>query len=171
MFQSLRQNSQIYVFHKGDKPFIETGYVTSVSMPKPRYGLPPTFGQQQEMVVDIVAKINGVVTNYNLLPATLDIADTFSGSENIVISDSREAMNAEILAFKQKSIDAIKNIDSHKNIIATCEQILTDLNPEYAEKQLQQTEINSLKTQMQDMSATLSSLTDLIKELKESKHE
>ena len=80
-------------------------------------------------------------------------------------------MNAEILAFKQKSIDAIKNIDSHKNIIATCEQILTDLNPEYAEKQLQQTEINSLKTQMQDMSATLSSLTDLIKELKESKHE
>lgn len=169
MFQNLRQNSQIYIFHKGDKPFMEIGYITSVSQPKPRYGLPPTFGQQQEMVVDITAKVNGVITNYNMLPAQADIADTFTGTDSIVITDTREAMNSEIYAIKQKSIDIIKSVDSHKSIIASCDSILNELNPEYAEKQLQQTEINTLKTQMQDMSATLSSLTDLIKELKEEK--
>ena len=167
MFQNLRQNSQIYIFHKGDKPFMEIGYVTQVSQPKPKYGLPPTFGQQQEMVVDLTAKVNGIITNYNLLPAQSDIADTFVNNEGIVITDNREAMNAEVLALKQKSQDILKSIDNHKQIVIQCDQILNDLNPEYAEKQQQQTEINLLKTQMQDVSATLSSLTNLIKELKE----
>ena len=167
MFQNLRQNSQIYIFHKGENPKMEIGYVTAVSQPKPKYTLPTTFTQQQEMVVDLTAKVNGIITNYNMLPAQSDIADTFTGNEGIVITDNREAMNAEVLALKQKSQDILKSIDNHKQIVIQCDQILNDLNPEYAEKQQQQTEINLLKTQMQDVSATLSSLTNLIKELKE----
>ena len=169
MFQNLRQNSQIYIFHKGDKPYMELGYVTSVSQPKPKYGLTPNFTQAQEMVVDLTAKVNGIISNYNMLLAQADIADTFTGAESIVITDNREAMNAEVVALKQKSQDALNSIDTHKQIIIQCESILNDLNPEYAEKQQQQTEINLLKTQMQDVSATLSSLTNLIKELKEDK--
>lgn len=169
MFQNLRQNSQLYIFHKGDKPYLETGYVTSVSPAKPKYGLPPTFGQTQDMVVDVIAKVNGVVVNYNMLPANLDLADTFSNNENIVITDNKEAMNSEILALKQKSVDMLNSMDYHKGMIASCDSILNDLNPEYAEKQQQQTEINILKTQMNDVSAALSSLTQMIKELKEEK--
>lgn len=169
MFQNLRQNSQLYIFHKGDKPYLETGYVTSVSPAKPKYGLPPTFGQTQDMVVDVIAKVNGVVVNYNMLPANLDLADTFSNNENIVITDNKEAMNSEILALKQKSVDMLNSMDYHKGMITSCDSILNDLNPEYAEKQQQQTEINILKTQMNDVSAALSSLTQMIKELKEEK--
>lgn len=169
MFQNLRQNSQIFVLHKGDNPYVENGYVISVSPAKPKYGLPTTFGQQQEMVVDIQAKVNGNVVNYNSLPTTLDIADTFSGLDGILITDNKEAMNSELLSLKQKSIDTINSIDKHKTLVSAYEKILNDLNPEYAEKQQQQTEINLLKTQMQDVSATLSSLTELIKGLKEEK--
>lgn len=169
MFQNLRQNSQIYIFHKGEKPYLETGYVTQVSPPKPKYGLPPTFGQTQEMVVDVIAKVNGMVVNYNMLPANLDLADTFSNNESIVITDNREAMNQEILALKQKSADILNSMDFHKNMINSCDSILNDLNPEYAEKQHQQTEINILKAQMNDVSTALSSLTQMIKELKEDK--
>ncbi len=169
MFQSLRQNSQIFILHKGDKPYIETGYITAVSQIKPKYGLPPVFGQQQDMVVDITAKINGNIVNYNSLPANSDIADTFNGSDCIIITDNKEAMNSEILALKQKSIDLINSIDQHKALVVAYNDILNDINPEYAEKQQQQTEINLLKSQMQDVSTTLSSLTQLIKELKEEK--
>lgn len=169
MFQNLRQNSQLYVFHKGDKPYLETGYVTSVSPAKPKYGLPPTFGQNQDMVVDVIAKVNGVIVNYNALPANLDLADTFSNNESIVITDNKEAMNSEILAIKQKSVDALNSMDFHKTTIASCDSILNELNPEYAQKQQQQTEINILKTQMNDVSAALSSLTQMIKDLKEEK--
>ena len=169
MFQSLRQNSQIFILHNGDKPYIETVYVSSVSPAKPKYGLPQVFGQQQDMIVDIIAKVNGVIVNYNSLPANLDIADTFSGTEQIMITDNKEAMNAEVLALKQKSIDIINSVKQHKSLITYYEDILNSINPEYAEKQQQQTEINILKTQMQDVSSTLSTLTQLVKELKEDK--
>ena len=49
---------------------------------------------------DITAKINGNIVNYNSLPANSDIADTFNGSDCIIITDNKEAMNSEILALK-----------------------------------------------------------------------
>ena len=169
MFQNLRQNSPLYIFHKGDNPYMETAYIISVSPAKPKYGLPPTFGQQQDLVVDIQAKVNGNVVNYNSLPANMDIADTFNGVEGIIVSDNKEAMNSELISLKQKSIDSINSVEKHKQLLLSYEKILNDLNPEYAEKQQQQSEINMLKNQMKDVSATLSSLTELIKELKEDK--
>ena len=104
------------------------------------------------MIVDLSVKVNNQIVNYNGLPAMLDIADSYSNGEAIVISDNREAMNAEILAYKQKSIDAINSIEQHKQIVTGCEEILNSLNPEYAEKKQQQNEISVLKTQMSEVS-------------------
>lgn len=81
-----------------------------------------------------MVKIKDVIVNYNGLPAQLDIADSYSNGESIVISDNKEAMNSEILNYKQKSLDAINSVDTHKGIIVGCDNILNTLNPEYAEK-------------------------------------
>ena len=108
---------------------LELGTVTNLPMPKPKYPVPPNFTQPQEMVVDITVKIGDRIVNYNGLPAHLDIADSYSNGENIVISDSREAMNSEILNFKQKSIDAINSVDMHKGIIDECDLIISCLEP------------------------------------------
>lgn len=165
MFQSLRQNSQVYIFHKGNNPSLEIGTVTNIPVAKPKYGLPSSFGQVQELVVDLVVKTANQTLNYNGLPANLEIADSFSNGENVVVSDNRDAMNAEILNYKQKSVDAINSIDSHKNIVNSCEEILNSLNPEYAEKKQQQNEIAILKSQMEGMSNTLTTLTGLVESL------
>lgn len=117
------------------------------------------------MVVDLTVKVNNQIVNYNGLPANLDIADSFSNGESIVITDSREAMNAEILSFKQKSIDTINSIDFHKKVVAGCDDILNSLNPEYAEKKQQQDEISTLKTQMTEVSQSLAALTEMMKTL------
>ena len=173
MFQSLRQNSQIYIFHKGNQPFLEVGTVTNIPVTKPKYAIPQSFTQGQEMIVDLAVKVNNQIVNYNGLPAMLDIADSYSNGEAIVISDNREAMNAEILAYKQKSIDAINSIEQHKQIVPGCEEILNSLNPEYAEKKQQQNEISVLKTQMSEVSQNLAALTEMMKSLtgKENKNE
>lgn len=149
MFQNLRQGNQIYILHKDNKPTLETGSVVSVSLPMPKYQVPPVFGQQQEMVVDIVAKVNNADTTFQKLPASADIADF--GSSGIVISASREAMNAEVVSLKNKSIDAVNSVDYHKAVIDGCDIILSGLNPEYAERQQQQAEINDLKAQMAEL--------------------
>lgn len=94
MFSNLRPNSQIYILYKDASPRLDVGSVVSVSMPVPKYPIQPMFGQPQEMVVDITVKVNNQDVTYQKIPANLDIAD-FNNS-NIVLSDSREAMNAEI---------------------------------------------------------------------------
>ena len=173
MFQALRQNSQIYIFHKGNKPILEIGQVTNIPVTRPKYSVTQTFGPSQELVVDLSVKVGERIVNYNSLPAQSDIADSYSNGENIVIYDSREAINSEIITFKQKSIDTINSIDIHKEIITECEQILNRLNPEYAEKKQQQDEISTLKNQMSQMSESLTSLTKYLEQLtrKESKNE
>ena len=165
MFQSLRQNSPIYIFHKIDNPYLEIGTISTISLPKPKYAVPATFNSTQEMCVDIVVKINNNVVNYNNLPATLDITDSTSNGDNIVIASSKEAMNAEILSLKQKSIDELNRKEYNENIVRNCDKILADLNPEFAEKQAQKAEIDSLKLQMQEMSKNMQSLIELNKQL------
>lgn len=155
MFQSVRPNSPIYVLHKGDNPRLETGYVVNQPIPKPKYQMPTTFGHPQEMVVDLVIKLNDTPINLSSIPANLDIADSYSNGENIVISDSREAMNAEIISLKQKSIDVINSKPFHESLVKQYEKILADFNPEVAEKQAQQQEIASLKNQMEEIKSLL----------------
>lgn len=112
------------------------------------------------MVVDITVKVNGQTINYTGLPAQSDIADTISNGDSIVISDSKEAMNAEILSLKQKSLDVINSVDFHRNLANSCDKILSDLNPEFAEKQAQREEIDSLKAQMSEMSKNIGDLME-----------
>ena len=158
MFQNLRVNNQLYILHKEAKHFIEIGSVVSVSAPKPKYPMPAPMGQipQMEMVVDVVANINGQNTTFQNLPSGSDIAD-FGQNGNLVVSCSRDAMNNEISMIKQKRLDL--------SVIASCDEMLTMINPEFAEKQRQEQEINTLKAQMSDMSKNMSELMELNKQL------
>jgi uncharacterized coiled-coil protein SlyX len=162
MFQSLRPNNQLYILRK-DKPTLEVGSVVSVSIPVPKYQMQPAFGQHQEMVVDIVAKVNNQDVTYQKIPANLDIADF--GNGGIVISDNREAMNSEILSLKKKSADILDSIDYHKDVISNCEKILSELNPEFAEKQAQKKEIDDLRVQMDEMTKNMASLMEANRQL------
>lgn len=158
MFQSLRQNAQIYVFHKDDNPYIELGYVTGVSAPRPKFNMPTTFGTQQEMVVDLSANINGQNVTYKNIPATADIADSFLDTKTVVVATSRDAMNAEISNLKQKSVDVINSVERHKQLVSSYDKIILELNPEYAEKQKQHDEINELKSQISELSNLVKTL-------------
>lgn len=163
MFQSVRPNTVIYILHKGNTPKLETGFVCNTPMAKPKYAVPPSFGQTQEMIVDLTVKIGDKSVNFNGLNAQSEIADTWSGGEQIVIALNKEAMNAEILSLKQKSVDAINMVETHKTLIDEYEKMLTELNPEYAEKQAQQEEMSSLKQQVADLTK---SIGDLLANLK-----
>ena len=162
MFQSLRPNNQIFILHK-DKSLLEVGSVVSVSAPTPKYPVPQVFGQPQEMVVDVVVKVNNQDITYQKLPANLDIADF--GNSGIVIADNKLAMNSEIMSLKQKSVNILNSIDFHQQVITNCDRMLSDLNPEFAEKQQQQAEINELKTQVNDLTKGMADLMQMNKDL------
>lgn len=145
MFQSLRPNNQIFILHK-DKPLLEVGSIISVSIPTPKYPVQPMFGQPQEMVVDIIAKVNNQDVTYQKIPANVDVADF--GNNSIVLSDNREAMNSEIMCLKQRSVDILNSVDYHQSVIDECDRLLNSLNPDLAEKQAQKARIDTLESQI-----------------------
>ena len=69
MFQSLRPSNQFYILHKDAVPYLEVGSVVSVSTPMPKFQFPQTFGQPQEMVVDVVVRVNDNNVTFQKLPA------------------------------------------------------------------------------------------------------
>lgn len=168
MFQNLRINSTLYILHKDAVPYIEYGSVVNVSAPKPKYPSTPPLGQfpQMEMVVDVVANVNGQNTNLQGLPAGLDIAD-FGHNGNIVVSASREAINNEVAMMKQKSNDILGSLDFHRSVIDACDKMLSELNPEVGEKQKQEQRISFLEGTVLEMNQKMGSLLEANRRLME----
>lgn len=162
MFSNLRANSQLYILHKDSSPYIEVGQVVSVSQPQPRFPV-SNFMNPQELVVDVVVKINDNNITLQKLPANLDIADQGTNNGAIVITTSREAMNAEVDTLRQKSLSILNSIDYHKKVVQDCELLLQRLNPEFAEQKQQKQEIDMLKSQMSEMMAGMKELMEQLK--------
>ena len=160
MFQTARPNSRIYVFFKGNKPHLEQGYVTTQPVQRPKYQVPPAFGQPQEMVLDLTIRTDSGTYTFNGSPANIEVADTFCNGEAAIVSDSREAMNAEILSLRQKSEDVLNSKDYHENMITICNSALGVLNPEYAERQTRDEEFTKLKGQVESLAGKLDLLLE-----------
>ena len=157
MFSNLRTNSQIYMLHKGASPYVEVGQVVSVSQPQPKFPV-TNFMVPQEMVVDIVVRVNDANITLSKLPANLDIADQ-GPDGNVVITTSREAMNSEVDSLRQKSLGVINSMDYHKKIVQDCEVLLQRLNPEFADQKQQKQELDSLKAQVGELTQLIKQMT------------
>lgn len=163
-FQNLRVNSQIYILHKDATPYMEYGTVTNVTPPHAKYPAVPQIGQYPQqmnmsMVTDVTVNVNGQIAELKGLPAVGEITDTQQNG-NIVVSCSREAMNNEVAMMLQKSKDIIASVDYHKGVIAACDKMLNELNPELAEKQRQDARISEMQNQMSAMAACMKQLME-----------
>ena len=163
MFQNLRPNSTLYILHRnGANPSLEYGQVVSVSPMRTVYKPANAGYPQPTMVVDVVVNIGGQNVNLQELPANQDIADdTRTG---MLVSASRDEMNAEVITMKQKSEEVLRSVDYHRNFLAACDQMLSVLNPEFAAKQQQEKELADIKEQL---SRVLAMNENLMKRLAE----
>lgn len=162
MFSNLRNNSQLYILHRDTNPYIEIGQVVNVSQPRSKFNT-NNYITPQEQVVDIVVNINGNNITLQSLPANLDVADQGTINGSLFISTTRDAMNSEINSMRQKSLDIINSIDTHKKIIQDCEVLLQRLNPEFAEQKQQKQEIDILKSQVSEI---MNGMKELMTQLK-----
>jgi hypothetical protein len=169
MFQSLRQGSLFYILDKGENPKLRVGQVTAVSQPQPRYQTSfPNVGNGFDTIVDVSVKVDGEPLEFKALPASLSIANF--GQNGVVVSESKEAMSAEVEAMLRTSQQAIDSIPYHQRVLATCDGILRELNPQFAKEKEQEEKIGSLEAKMIGVEDTLSEIKDLLsKALKKDK--
>ena len=163
MFGQLRINNPLFVLTKQGSPSLEIGTVVSVTAPMPQLS---SIGQPTMYTVDVTARINDQNITYQKLPANMDVAD-FAGNGNVVVACSRESMNSELHAMRQRSVDVVKSVDYHNGMIQAIDKIIQDLNPEEAEKLALQKEVTDLKGQMFQMSQSVNALLEQNRQLME----
>ena len=142
MFQGLRRNSLLYVLDKGENPNLRIGQVISTSNPQTKY---PTFNngftQPMETVVDVKVKLGDEEVDFKQLPANGQIAN----DKNLVVSDNKDAMSAEVDAMLRQSKAILESVDYHKRVVESCEGMLQQLNPQIAKEKEQTEKINKLE--------------------------
>lgn len=143
MFQGLRTNSLFYVLDKGENPNLQIGQVVSVSNPQTRY---PSFNngftpQPMETVVDVKVKLGDEEVDFKQLPANGQIAN----DKNLVVSDNKDAMSAEVDAMLRQSKAILESVDYNKRVVESCEGMLQQLNPQIAKEKEQTEKISKLE--------------------------
>ena len=161
MFQSARVNQPIYILYKESVPRIEIGSITQVTQPVYKFPTAPQFGQMQEQVVDVFANVGGAQRQFQQLPANKDSANYVSNG-NVFVTVSRDAMNAEIATLKNEAVGIINRVDEERQKIVKYDEILMQLNPEYAENQRREQEIATMKNQMATMASDNAELKNMM---------
>lgn len=148
MFQNLRTNNKLYILHK-DSAQLEIGEVTSVTLPTMKF---QTFGTNQPpiQVVDVSVQVGENSYNFPQIPAHAEIVD-YQQNGNIVISCSREAMENEVHAIKQKAENIIASVEANKKLVSSCEKMLEELNPQIVEQRKTEADNKALRDEIASM--------------------
>ena len=168
MFQGLRTGGLFYVLEKGDELKLKIGHVVSVSNPQPKYNQMstiPSYSNQPEMVVDVKVKVGEENVDFKQLNANMNIAN----SGNVVVSDSKEAMSAEVEGLLRTSRQIIESVPYHEKVILSCDAMLRELNPQFAKEKEQEEKIGMLEERMSNIDDKLNKMFDLLSDTLERK--
>ena len=133
-----------------------------VSNPTPRYGytLPSPTGSSVESLVDVSATVGEDNVTLKGLPAMGTIANV---SPTLVVSDSRDAMLAEVEALDALSKKAIEDVPYHETVRAACQDMRRVLNPQIAKDEDNDKAIQSLRKDVDGISSRLDRVLELLK--------
>lgn len=142
----------MYVLTKGEIPELKVAEVVSVSSPTPKFPTSYTPNPNVDMVVCIKVRVDGEDVEYKNVPANASIADFGNG---IIISESSQAMLAEVENLERQSKAILASVDYHKKAVESYEAMRKELCPQYAKEQLQEERIDRLENGLKDIKELL----------------
>lgn len=156
MFSTLRPNNSIYILDRKDLPVLKRGIVETVSPQRSKNG--SFYGQPSDMVVDITVNVDNTKQEFKCIPANLSIAS----DNTLTLSESKEALNNEIDSILSSSKQIVNSVEYHRNVIDKCEQILKELNPQFAKDKLQEEKITSLESRIGGVETSLDDIKNML---------
>lgn len=159
MLAGLRPGTPVYVLYKNE-PRFATAKVVSISNQYPQFNYQQPLNPGQNVAVDIAIEVNGKTETYQRIPLNSSVAEF--PDKGVLISETRDGITNEVNAIRSASEAALGQIDAHKRVIAACDQLLVELNPQLKKDQEQATEIANLKQQLAGMSDQIAALTGML---------
>lgn len=151
----------MYVLYKNE-PRFAVGKVAQVSN---QY--PPQFNFQQPinpntmgLMVDLSIEVDGKTETYPRIPINSSVAEF--PDKGVILSETRDGIVNEINVIRNVSQTALDQVDLHKRIISSCDQLLLDLNPQLKHDQEQAGKIAKLEEQIAGMSEQIAAMTGLL---------
>lgn len=160
MFSALNQGSIIYILDKTERPKFKVGEIISISQPKVDYNSTGQFGQYQATTVDIKVNIDGNTYEYNSIPSSYSVITYNNGK--ITLSETKQGLQSEVESILQNSKQIIERIDTYKQNIVDCENILKELNPQFAKDKERDERLNSLEERFGGVEDRLDKIINLI---------
>ena len=157
MFSSLTQGSTIYILDKNENR-LKTGSITSISFPHINNNPSLNIGNQQ--VIDIKCQVEGNQQEFINISTTYSLLSYNNGQ--IIISETKQNLQQEVETTLQKAQEIVRNIDVYKEQITAYEQILKELNPQFARDTDRDNRLTALEDKFEGVTSKLDKLIDLV---------
>ena len=152
MFSALSQGSSIYILDKTSSPKFLVGEVVGVTQPKYSFN---------QATVDLKVKVEDSIQEFNNLPSINSIVTYNTGK--LVISETKQGIQSEIESILTNSQNILNNIDTYKQNVEDCENILKQLNPQFAKDKERDDRLQNLENRFDGVESKLDKIFDLIK--------
>ena len=157
MFSALRQGAILYILEKGENPILRIGQVVSTTQ--------PSYSNNFLMngsTLGINVKVGDQNMDFKNVPSSQSVANC----DNVIITETKELMSSEVDNMLQSSKSIVDSISYHNNVIASCENILKDLNPRFAKEKERDEDISNLKTKIGGIETKMDKILTLLEENK-----
>lgn len=158
MFSALNQGSLIYILDKTNGIKLKIGNITSISSPRTNYN--PSLNNTTQQVLDIKCQVDGINQEYNSIPSTYSLVSYNNGK--LIISETKQNLVYEVETALQAAKQVVNNIDTYKQNIKDYEEVLKDLNPQFAKDQERDHRLNSLEEKFENVESKLDRVLTLI---------
>lgn len=159
MFSALNQGSLLYILDKTDQPKLKIGQITGISQPKIDYSQ-QYGGFNSPSTIDLKVNIDGSTYEYNSIPSSNSIVTYNNGK--VTISETKQGLQSEVETILQNSRQIVEKIDTYKQNIIDCENILKELNPQFAKDKERDARLNSLEERFGGVEDRLDKIINLI---------
>ena len=149
MFSALNQGSLVYILDKTDGVKFKIG--ESVGTTVPQFAV-----DGSGMVMKLSVKINGNVAEYNNVPSAATIVSYNNGK--FIIAETKQSIQSEVESTLHNANYIIEHIEDYKSQITQCENVLKELNPQYAKDKARDEEIAGIKSEVAGMKGDIAKI-------------
>lgn len=146
MFSALNQGSLVYILDKTDGVKFKIGEIVGTTVPQ--FAI-----DGSGMVMKLSVKINGNVAEYNNVPSAATIVSYNNGK--FIIAETKQSIQSEVESTLHNANYIIEHIEDYKSQITQCENVLKELNPQYAKDKARDEEIANIKSEVAGMKSNI----------------
>ena len=152
MFSALSQGSSIYLLDKTSSPKFIIGEVVGVTQPNYNFN---------QATVNLKVKMDDSIQEFNNLPSINNIVTYNNGK--IIISETKQGIQNEVEAILTNSKNILDNINVYKQNVEDCENILRQLNPQFAKDKERDERLSNLENKFDGIESKLDKIFEIVK--------